>query len=85
MHSKQHIQTLIDQASQDISRFLNQYAKINWTVWAEAGLWTVVVQVTENFNTYSCQKQSDDLDLTFEQLSKEIIDQIRNREIKVSA
>lgn len=85
MLSKQHIQTLIDQASQDISRFLNQNAKINWTVWAGAGLWTVVVQVTENFNTFSCQKQSNDPELIFEQLSKEIIDQIRNREIKVSA
>jgi hypothetical protein len=85
MLSKQHIQTLIDQASQDITRFLGLHAKINWTVWAEQDIWTVVVQVTEDFNTYSSQKQHEDIEFLFEQLTKDIIKQINSRENKVSA
>jgi hypothetical protein len=85
MLSKQHIQTLIDQASQDIKRFLGHHAKINWTVWAEQDVWTVVVQVSEDFNTFSSQKQNEDIEFLFEQLTKDIIKQINSRENKVSA
>jgi uncharacterized protein (DUF302 family) len=85
MLSKQHIQTLIDQASQDITRFLGQHAKINWTVWAEKEVWTVVIQATESFNTFTSQKQGEDIEHIFEQLSKDIIKQIGDREVKVSA
>ena len=57
MLSKQHIQILIDQTSQDIAGFLSKDATIEWTIWAERDDWTFVIQITNNLNIVTTPRE----------------------------
>jgi hypothetical protein len=84
MLSKQHIQILIDQTSQDIACFLSKDATIEWTIWAERDDWTFVIQITNNLNILSWQKSSNDIEWICDELKKDIKKQMLNNN-KLSA
>jgi hypothetical protein len=84
MLSKQHIQILIDQTSQDIAGFLSKDATIEWTIWAERDDWTFVIQITNNLNILSWQKSSNDIEWICDELKKDIKKQMLNNN-KLSA
>jgi DNA-binding protein Fis len=85
MVSKQNIQTLIDKASLEISSLLSDIAKLKWTIWSQQNQWTLVLEVTEDFNTYNAQKNGADIEKLFEIIIKQIKQEIQNRDDKAIA